>query len=207
MNYTEATKRAYPVIGVLFSDSPINKVYFYLCRHADVRKGDYYQVDTPHSGYDKKKVKVVWTSTNCSDQEKIDQAYAMTSKVLDHRIKRGPKPTTGCATYRFKHIGSNAIIQDSGFWSVDPFKFNTNQETNDMSSALKVKIETITFLNDSPLRSYADSALVEMIDKLETKARDLARIQTKSTRIAAEITRLNEDAATLAKYLDERDGS
>lgn len=67
-----------------------------------------------------------------------------------------------------------------------------------------MKIETRTFINDQDASTFTDDQIFGEIHKAEKRIGELKAIKTPTKKLADNITKLEDYASKLAKYVDER---
>ena len=114
----------------------------------------------------------------------------------------------GGITGRFENLGI-ARLNDDGFY-VQTNTYNTltsitTTEENIMSTPnTAVTIETKTFILGRDASTMTDVEIFNLMAKTEAELCRLKGIQTKSTKLAAHIARVEYDLCHLAEYLDKR---
>jgi len=76
---------------------------------------------------------------------------------------------------------------------------STKEET--MST---IEIKTITYINDADVSKLTEEALIQWIKSIELEIDNLQAVKTKSTKIQAKITGLQETLAKVVEILDAR---
>lgn len=110
----------------------------------------------------------------------------------------------GGITGRFGHLGL-AHRDDDGFYVQNiPYKTPTTKENIMSTTNNTATIETKTFILGRDASTMTDIEIFNLIAKTEADLCKLKGIQTKSSKLAAHIARVESDLGHLAEYLDSR---